>query len=116
MGAVDVAILAKLMADLGDDPVVMEELVATFLVEGPRLVAGMRESLDKQDRRNLNRAVHSLKSTSATFGAMHLWQLCKDLERDTETGIPVQAGARVAQVEAEWAAAQKELAAWKPGA
>lgn len=116
MGAIDLAVLAKLMDDLGGDAGVMEELVATFLAEGPRIVAGMRESLVKEDRRNLNRAVHSLKSTSATFGAVRLWQLCKDLERDTEAGLPPHVGERVAQVEVEWAAAQKELAAWKPGA
>jgi HPt (histidine-containing phosphotransfer) domain-containing protein len=116
MPALDATLLSKLMDDLGGESAVMVELVETFLGEGPRIVAAMRESLDKADRRTLNRSAHSLKSTAATFGAMRLSQLCRSLEAETENGIPPGTGARVSEVEAEWAAVQRELAAWKaPG-
>jgi HPt (histidine-containing phosphotransfer) domain-containing protein len=56
------------------------ELVDTYLEDAPRLVREMRDALSAGDADAFRRAAHSLKSNSATFGAMHLSGLAKDLE------------------------------------
>lgn len=116
MAAVDAATLDKLMVDLGDDPEVMRELVETFLQEGPRIVGEMQTALEKRDQRTLHRTAHSLKSTSATFGAGALSRLCRDLERESEQEVPEHAEVRVRAIVAEWALVKAALEAWKPRA
>lgn len=103
------------MVDLGGEPRVMEELIQTFLAEGPRIVAMIQDGLAAKDVREVNRGAHSLKSTAAMFGAGRLSRLCRDLERTSETGITPEVAAGVALVAEEWASVQREIAAWKPG-
>ena len=115
MGALDAATMRKLMADIGGEPDVMLDLVQTFLEEAPRLVASLEGSLQGEgDRRTLNRVAHSLKSTSATFGANDLSRLCRDLEKASEEAWPPNAAARVREIVEEWARVRAELQAWKP--
>lgn len=116
MAALDGATMRKLMEDIGGEAEVMRELVETFLEEGPRLVGLMRESFDGGDLRTLNRCAHSLRSSSATFGAVQLSRLCRDLEQATESATPQDADARVRDIQGEWALVEGELRAWKPQA
>ncbi|HUR68262.1 MAG TPA: Hpt domain-containing protein [Candidatus Thermoplasmatota archaeon] len=114
MGAVDPAVLEKLHVDLGSDPAVTKDLIETLLGEAPRILEEMRASLATKDRRTFNRGAHSLKSTSGTFGANALSQLCRDLERESEKEMPPHAEARYAALAREWQLVAAELAAWKP--
>lgn len=114
MTAVDTATMRKLMGDIGGEPAVMQELIDTFLDEAPRLVHQLEGSLQASDRRLLNRIAHSLKSTSATFGANDLSRLCRDLEKASEEQWPADAPSRVQAVVAEWGRVRAELQAWKP--
>lgn len=102
------------MSDLGGEPEVMRELVDTFLNEGPLIVEALRESAAALDRRSLNRAAHSLKSTAATFGANRLSRLCRDLEKVSESAWPADADARAREILAEWDLVREDLLAWKP--
>src|SRR5512142_2677500 len=61
-------------------PDFIDELVDTYLEDAPRLVREMQSALAARDADTFRRAAHSLKSNSATFGAMHLSALAKDLE------------------------------------
>lgn len=110
--AVDVVALRKLESDMGGDRDVMHELVETFLAEAPRQIATMRAALAAGQAHELNRVAHSMKSTSATFGAMGLSRLCRELEATTMSGIPRDAPGQVAAVEAEWTRTRGELEAW----
>lgn len=114
MRAIEEATMQKLMADIGGDPEVMQDLVQTFLAEGPRIMDALRESVRSNDRRSLNRAAHSLKSTAATFGAANLSRLCRDLEKVSETEWPADAAARAKAIEEEWGLVRADLASWKP--
>lgn len=114
MSAVDSATVERLNQDLGDDPGVMRELIDTFLGEAPRLIETMREGLAKNNARELNRAAHSLKSTAATFGAMRLSQMCRDLEELGARAVPADSPARVGAIESEWAIVRMELEKLRP--
>lgn len=114
MSAVDGAVLQKLMMDLGGEPEVMAELVATFLQEAPRMLAIMRGGLETGNLRELHRAAHSMRSTAATFGAAALSRMCRELEDGSALKMPQDAEARVAAIETEWLRVEAEVKAWKP--
>jgi HPt (histidine-containing phosphotransfer) domain-containing protein len=55
-----------------DDPTAVLDLIDTFLTESSRQYDEMYVALDSGDWVKLHRMAHSLKSSSATFGAMRL--------------------------------------------
>ncbi len=61
-------------------PDFIDELVDTYLEDAPKLVLEMEAALEAKDAETFRRAAHSLKSNSATFGAMRLSNLAKELE------------------------------------
>jgi len=108
---IDHATFEELKATAGAEFV--SELVDTFLVEAPAMLADLRSSLAAGDADRFRRAAHSLKSNSNTFGALALGALAKNLEL---TGIAPAAaanGATLDILDAEYArvaAALTELA------
>ena len=76
--AIDAARFAELQATAGADFVV--ELIGTFLVEAPGLLAELRAARAAGDADGYRRAAHSLKSNGNTFGASRFSALARDLE------------------------------------
>lgn len=56
------------------------ELIDAFLDDAPNLFAQMKSALENKDAESFRRAAHSMKSNAATFGAMELSTLAKELE------------------------------------
>ncbi|MBC7879633.1 MAG: Hpt domain-containing protein [Anaerolineales bacterium] len=56
------------------------ELIDAFLDDAPNLLAQMKSALDTTNAESFRRAAHSMKSNAATFGAMELSLLAKELE------------------------------------
>jgi HPt (histidine-containing phosphotransfer) domain-containing protein len=63
-----------------DEPAVMVDLIDTFLVDSAKQIDELDRSLAGGDFKTLHRMAHSMKSSSATFGAMYLSRLCQSLE------------------------------------
>ncbi|MFN7087450.1 MAG: ATP-binding protein [Burkholderiales bacterium] len=99
--------------DLGgaDGSGFLGELIGAYFRSADELLSNMRQALAAGAARELQRAAHTLKSSSANLGAMSLHDLCLKLEKDTAAGIPAQAASRVAQIEAEFAAVRQALGA-----
>ncbi len=78
---VDDSIVARLL-ELGgpEDPGLFRELVELYLADAPRLLSALEGCLAAGDGSGLERAAHTLKSSSANMGAMRLSSLCKELE------------------------------------
>ncbi len=78
---IDDAVIASLF-ELGgaEDPGLFRELVALYLADTPRLLQALEESSQVADGGGLERAAHTLKSSSANMGAARLSALCKTLE------------------------------------
>lgn len=64
----------------------VKELAAAFLDDSPDQIQNMRQSLQKREMGSFVRAAHSLKSTSASFGATRLSAQARDLEDQGRTG------------------------------
>lgn len=56
------------------------ELIDAFLDDAPNLLAQMKSALTSNNAESFRRAAHSMKSNAATFGAMELSALAKELE------------------------------------
>ncbi len=78
-------------------------LIDSFYESGERLLEEMRTALKEQRSRDLERAAHSLKSTSATMGAMALSHLARTLEAQVRDGEESKdASGLIGQIEAEF--------------
>lgn len=75
---IDINTFNTLKDSTGED--FINELIDAFLDDTPNLFAQMRSALKSGDAESFRRAAHSMKSNAATFGAMQLSALAKELE------------------------------------
>ena len=76
----DHAVLDELRASIGDDDAFMVELVETYVSEGETNIAGLLAAAAAQDCAAIVRPAHTLKSTSASLGALRLSAICRAIE------------------------------------
>ena len=76
----DHGVLAELRAATGDDEAFIVELIETYVVEGEANMAGLLDAAAAQDCVAIVRPAHTMKSTSASVGAMRLSMVCRSIE------------------------------------
>ncbi|NNE70996.1 MAG: response regulator [Rhodothermales bacterium] len=81
----DTAVLDNLREMMGDESY-FRELVAEFVENTETLVNDMAEGLSSEDWGSVQRAAHSLRSTSATFGGMRLADCSHAAEETAKQG------------------------------
>ena len=107
--AIDQTTYNDLKEMVGED--FIGELVETFFEEAPGLLEEMRRALDDEDAPAFRRSAHSMKSNSASFGAMQLASICRDLEvmgRDSQLD---QARLKMPEMEASYTQSAEALRA-----
>lgn len=107
--ALDQSALTQLRQTVGDDPAILAELIDAFLEDAPGLLADIQRSVEAADGPALRLAAHSLKSNSATFGALALAQLCAQLEAMGKDGQLDGAPAVAIQIEQTYPAVAEAL-------
>ncbi len=70
----------EVVASVGGDPELLREIASVFLEESPRLLAQVRDALDRRDSRALERAAHSLKGCVGNFHAQAAYHSALRLE------------------------------------
>lgn len=106
---IDRTALNELMESIGNDPDFLAELIGDFYDDTAQQLETARQALADGDAESLRRAAHSLKSTSASFGAQRMSRLCRQLEEMGKTG-QTEGGSQLAdQIEAEFRQAQSAL-------
>jgi CheY-like chemotaxis protein len=70
----------------------LERIISLYLSDAPRLVDEVLSSAEKGDMDILQRAVHTLKSSSANVGATGFSELCRKIEGSIRAGEPIAAG------------------------
>ena len=106
----DTATLDQLIANTDRD--FAAELVTTFLDDSPRLLADMRQALAEASAPNFQRAAHSLKSNSASLGALGLSAQAKELEMIGRAGKLDGVGDRLDKLAATYAEVEAALKTW----
>jgi len=112
----DEAVLAELKATTGDDPAFVRELVDSYLAEAPAQIEGIAAAITGSDAAALVRPAHTLKSSSATVGAMRLATVARRLEITGRSGaLGDGASADLDTLRAEWSAAAEAFQTWLAG-
>jgi two-component system, sensor histidine kinase and response regulator len=112
----DRSVLDELMATTGDDVAFVRDLVETYIADVPVQLDGIAAAVAAHDAEALVRPAHTLKSSSATVGAMRLSAVARELEMAGRSGAldsGAQAGLETAR--AEWAAASEAYSLWLAG-
>ena len=96
--AIDVLVLDELEHSIGDDREFLRELVETYVDDAPVQLATMRSGMTTGDVAMVNRAAHTLKSNSASVGAMTLSDMSRELEALTQPDVMDSAGLREPEI------------------
>ncbi|MFO1325594.1 MAG: Hpt domain-containing protein [Burkholderiales bacterium] len=97
---IDKAAFAELVQTAGAEFV--RELIDTFLIEAPAMLAALDRALADRDAGDFRRAAHSLKSNGNTFGARTLGALARDLELSGLEPVVAAGGAPIVALRAEY--------------
>ena len=98
---VDRGAYAALLDSVGGDAAFVAELIDAFAVDAARLVACARSAGEAGRAAEVARAMHQLKSSSASLGATLLPELCVNLEAEARTGSSRGLVEHVPTIEAE---------------
>jgi len=98
----DPTAMRKLTDLVGGDPRLVGELIESYLEETPKLLARLEAAMRAGDADGVRLAAHTLKSSSADFGALALADLARDLEAKARAGSMANAGRRATQVQVEY--------------
>jgi len=97
---IDSTTFEELKEAMGDD--FIPELVSTYLDETAALIQKLREALAASQSEDFRRIAHSIKSSSASLGALEFSAQAKELEFIGKAGDFNQAGAALARLEEAW--------------
>ena len=97
----------ELQATLGAD--FIGELIDTYCEETPELLEQLQQALSQNDAEAFRRAAHSIKSSSASLGALEFSAQAKDLELLGKSGDISGAGEKVARLRVDYAQVEQAL-------
>lgn len=79
--AIDAEALELLVEMIGpDEPAAVLDLLDTYIADSAQQIEELQQAYAAGDLKNTYRLAHSMKSTSATFGALALSKYCETLE------------------------------------
>jgi signal transduction histidine kinase/DNA-binding response OmpR family regulator/HPt (histidine-containing phosphotransfer) domain-containing protein len=106
----DPGALKQLRATLGKQADgMLPGLIEQFYQDADRLLDQARQALEQERADDLRRAAHSLKSTGATFGALALSAVARELESLARDGVLEGAAGLIARAETEFVKAKGAL-------
>ncbi len=110
----DPAALARLRNTLGKQAdAMLPTLIDNLYKDAPKLIREAQQKMAEQKPADVRRAAHTLKSTSATFGAMALSALARELENCAKAGTLDNAGELLTRIETEFDKARVALQAYR---
>jgi len=82
--ALNAEALEQLLMLDDNNPGLFQSLIVRYKTEGQRLLAEIERQLNAKQAEPVRKAAHTLKSSSASFGATDLAGICKDIEYNSE--------------------------------
>ena len=107
MPVIDQSTFDELKQMSGDD--FINELIDTFLDDAPAMIAEIKSALEANNADAFRRAAHSMKSNAATFGAMQLAALAKELEMLGKENKLADSGDKLKALEEAYVSVREEL-------
>ncbi len=109
----DRGVLDELVASVSGDRAFVVHLVETFLADSAGQIDAVEAAVQADDAAGLVRPAHTLKSSSATVGAMRLASRARMLEvAGRSGGIDDEARSVASMLRADWETAAAALRAW----
>jgi len=104
---------SQLCQDMGEEKgsETINMMLEDYFSDAARLLSDCRKGFGEADTRLYQRSAHTLKSTSAMFGAKRLSALCKAMEERGKNGVLDGAAEHIAQAEIEFEKAKTSLSA-----
>ncbi|RQW86675.1 MAG: response regulator [Geobacter sp.] len=99
--------IASLSSD--NSPNVLYRVAGLFLTQTPNLLQTLYDLVVKGDGKGIQKTAHSLTSSCAMVGALHLSELCRELEECVQGRNFDDALNRYRRIELEYAAVEKVL-------
>lgn len=96
-----------------DDPGLVLELIDLYLQDAPDRINEIKQALETADFDLLERAAHTLKSSSANIGALGLSSMCAELEALARTNEVSDATDRTVAAVNSFAEVEKALSTIK---
>ena len=114
MDALDVGVIDGLRASVEGDTAFVVELIEAYLADSAAQLEAIEQAWSAGDAEALVRPAHTLKSASATLGAMPLSVAARTLESAARSGSLDGDDARgaAAAIRPAWEAASAALTAW----
>lgn len=107
---IDTKVLQDLQKMLGEDePHAFAEVIESYIADMPKLMQAIQTAIDNADAEALRLSAHSLKSTSATIGAMTFSKLLKRIEEISKSGKTAEAAPILPELWAEYEKVQQDL-------
>ena len=104
---IDPTTFNELQATMGED--FIPELVSTYLEETAGLIQKLHEALAKNQADDFRRYAHSIKSSSASLGALEFSAQAREMEFIGKAGNLSQVGEPLARLEAAFPAVTTAL-------
>jgi HPt (histidine-containing phosphotransfer) domain-containing protein len=99
----------RLLDSFGGDADFLAEMLETYFDDSPKQLAAMEAALAAGDAEQLRRAAHSLKSNSATFGALAFSAHAREIEMMAKEGNLKGVGTKIASMAAEYPQVEQSL-------
>jgi two-component system, sensor histidine kinase len=110
---IDDGVLAELRASVESDMAFVRELVDAYIADSAGCIDAIEAAVAAGDAAALVRPAHTLKSSSATVGAMPLSASARTLEIAARSGtLDDETQRAAARVRGEWEASSAALRAW----
>jgi HPt (histidine-containing phosphotransfer) domain-containing protein len=110
---IDPNTISELKATVGSE--FIGELIDTYLEETPRLIEELVPLLEKLDTVAFGRTAHSIKSSSASLGALSFAAQAKELELMGKAGDLTGAEVKVEQLKVDYGQVKRALKELKDG-
>jgi len=109
----DESTLADVRASVADDAEFVADLVRTYLSDGPTHLTAIADAVAADDAEALVRPAHTLKSSSATIGAMRISARARRIEIAARSGtIDEATRADAGRLVDDWSATTQALEGW----
>ena len=99
----DDKVIAELRESVGGDDAFVIDLATTYLAEGPEHLRALEDAVAAGDIAAAVRPAHTLKSSSASLGAMRLSEISRGIEHAAREGRSDGLAAAVEEAKAAWA-------------
>jgi HPt (histidine-containing phosphotransfer) domain-containing protein len=106
---IDRSTFDRLLESFGGDADFLAEMLDVYFDDSPAQLAAMEVALAAGDAEGLRRAAHSLKSNSATFGALAFSAQAREIEMLAKQGELQGAETKVAALAAEYPGVEQGL-------